>query len=87
MLVRGADDVVMEIAPQVKRMVQDVERDGQTRDEILELVAGDPLSIDDIARELDLDIIETTKRISLLELTGKIRRIEGGRFTARSTNG
>ncbi|HNY65489.1 MAG TPA: DNA-processing protein DprA [Deltaproteobacteria bacterium] len=86
-LVRGADDVVMEIAPQVKRMVQDVERDGQTRDEILELVAGDPLSIDDIARELDLDIIETTKRISLLELTGKIRRIEGGRFTARSTNG
>jgi len=53
----------------------------------LDLVRGGPLSIDEIARELDLDIIETTKRISLLELTGRVRRIEGSRFMARSTDG
>jgi DNA processing protein len=86
-LVRDADDVVMEIAPQVKRMIRDAERDVHAPDEVLELIAGSPLSIDDIAKELDLDIIETTKRISLLELEGKIRRIEGSRFMARSSDG
>ena len=86
-LVRNADDVVMEIAPQVKSALCDDGREGREPDGILDLIEGGPLSIEDIARELDLDIIETTKRVSMLELTGKVRRIEGSRFAARSTNG
>jgi DNA processing protein len=86
-LVRDADDVVAEIAPQVKRMLGGAETVEHDPDGIMDLVRGGPLSIDEIARELDLDIIETTKRISLLELAGKIRRIEGSRFMARSTDG
>ena len=86
-LVRNADDVVMEIAPQVKSALCDDGREGREPDGILDLIEGGPLSIEDIARELDLDIIETTKKVSMLELTGKVRRIEGSRFAARSTNG
>jgi predicted Rossmann fold nucleotide-binding protein DprA/Smf involved in DNA uptake len=79
--------VIVEIAPQVKRMIQGAETEEHAPDEIVDLIQGSPLSIDDIAKELDLDIIETTKRISLLELAGKIRRIEGSRFMARSNDG
>ncbi len=86
-LVRDADDVVMEIAPVLKGFIQDTETGVQTRDEIVELTRGEPLSIDDIARELDLDVIETTRRVSMLEMTGMVIRIEGNRFLARSTNG
>jgi DNA processing protein len=86
-LVRDADDVVTEIAPQVKRMLGGAETEEHVRDEVLDLIGGSPLSIEEIARELDLDVIETTKKISLLELRGMVRRIEGGRFMARSTDG
>lgn len=85
-LVRDADDVIAEIAPQIKRIIGGAETGGQPDDEIVGLIGGDPLSIEDIAHELDLDIIETTKRVSILELTGKIVRIEGNRFMARSIN-
>ncbi|HOW99441.1 MAG TPA: DNA-processing protein DprA, partial [Deltaproteobacteria bacterium] len=86
-LVRNADDVLMEIAPQVKSALRVDGHEGREPDGILDLIEGGPLIIEDIARELDLDIIETTKRVSMLELTGKVRRIEGSRFAARSTNG
>jgi len=85
-LVRDADDVLMEIAPQVKRAIGITETLLQPSDEIVELTGGDALSIEDIARELGLDVVEAAKRVSMLELAGKIVRIEGNRFTARSTN-
>jgi DNA processing protein len=86
-LVRDADDVVAELAPQVKSMLQGAETEGHAPDEIVGLLQECPMTIGDIARELDLDIVETTKRVSLLELEGKVRRIEGSRFAARSMNG
>lgn len=85
-LVRDADDVLMEIAPQVKRAVGTTETMMRPSDEIVELTGGDALSIEDIARELNLDIVEAAKKVSMLELAGQIVRIEGNRFMARSTN-
>lgn len=85
-LVRDADDVLMEIAPQVKRVIGMSETLLQPSDEIVALTGGDALSIEDIARELGLDIVEASKRVSMLELTGQIVRMEGNRFMARSMN-
>jgi DNA processing protein len=86
-LVRAARDVMMEIAPQVRASLASAEPGTGDGDEIVGLVGGDPLSIDDIARELDLDVVETTKRVSMLELTGRIVRVGGNRFSVRRTNG
>ncbi len=86
-LVRDAQDVMMEIAPQVRGVIASAQAESKPGDEIVGLIGGDPLSIDDIARELDLDVVETTKRISMLELTGQIIRVEGNRFQARRTDG
>lgn len=86
-LVRNADDVLLEIAPQVKRMIEAADREAHAGDEIVDLVAGAPLNIEEIARELGIDIAGAAKRLSMLELKGEIVRIEGNRFMARSTDG
>lgn len=86
-LVRDADDVMEEIAPQVKGMIEASETAEQAGDDILEIIGGEALSIDDIARELDLGIVEAARRVSMLELKGEVVRIEGNRFLARSIHG
>ncbi|MCE5273727.1 MAG: DNA-processing protein DprA [Syntrophaceae bacterium] len=86
-LVQGAQDVIAEIAPQVKSLLSDTEPSLKQQDMIVSLVMGTPLSIEEIARELQVDIPEATRRVSMLELEGAIRRIEGNRFVVRSNNG
>jgi len=86
-LVRDADDVVAEIAPQIKGMIESSETSGQTGDEILRLIGGGALSIDEIAGGLHMDVAEAARRVSMLELKGEIVRIEGNRFQARSIHG
>ncbi|MCK7521925.1 MAG: hypothetical protein MZV64_31705 [Ignavibacteriales bacterium] len=36
-------------------------------------MAASPLSIDDIAMQLDIDIMEASRRVSMLELDGAVR--------------
>ena len=76
-----------EIAPQIKGLIEKSETSGQAHDDILRLVGGGPLSIDDIADELGLEVVEVARRVSILELKGEVVRTEGNRFTARSIHG
>ncbi len=86
-LVRDAADVIEEIAPQVKGFIAETEKHSEERDEIITACSGQALSIDDIAHELHMSIPEVTQRISMLELSGAIIKVEGNRFMARSSNG
>jgi DNA processing protein len=86
-LVRNADDVIMEIAPQIKGFIRNTEKKSEGRDDIIDICAGQEMSIEDIACELHIDVQEITKRISMLELAGKIVKVEGNRFIARNANG
>ncbi|HOO38692.1 MAG TPA: DNA-processing protein DprA [Deltaproteobacteria bacterium] len=86
-LVRDAADVIMEIAPQVKGFISDTEKHGEDRDDIVRACSGQALSIDDIAHELHMTVSEVTQRISMLELSGEIIKVDGNRFIARSGNG
>jgi DNA processing protein len=86
-LVQNADDVMAEIVPQVKSILTDAMQMPKISDKIVSLVSGSPMSIDEIARELGTDIPETSRRVSMLELDGKLVRIQGNRFMVRSTNG
>jgi DNA processing protein len=86
-LVRNAEDVMAEISPQVKSILKNSMQMPKDSDEIVSLVAGSPLSIEEIARELDMSISDASRRISMLEINGDLMRIEGNRFKARSANG
>jgi len=86
-LIQDCDDVLAEIAPQIKGLLKEFKPSTLGTDDILTLVAASPLSIDEIAAQLDIDIMEASRRVSMLELTGAIERIEGNRYTPRSMNG
>ena len=85
-LVQGPDDVMAEISPQVKSILSQNSAFPIQSDEIVSLVSGAPLSIEEIALELDVDIPEAAHRVSMLELSGAIKRLNGNRFIARSGN-
>jgi DNA processing protein len=86
-LIQDADDVLAEIAPQIKGLLKKFKPSLTGTDDILTLVAASPLSIDDIAIQLNIDIMEASRRVSMLELTGAVERIEGNRYALRSMNG
>ncbi len=86
-LIQDADDVLSELAPQIKGTLKEFKPSLDGSDDILTLVASAALSIDEIAVQLDIDVIEAGRRVSMLELTGAIERIEGNRYTVRSING
>ena len=86
-LVRDAADVIMEIAPQVKGFITETENHTEDRDGIITVCSGQALSVENIADELHMTVAEVTQRISMLELSGAIIRVEGNRFMARSSNG
>ncbi|HOO45944.1 MAG TPA: DNA-processing protein DprA [Deltaproteobacteria bacterium] len=87
MLVRDAADVIMEIAPQVKGFIKDTERTGESGNDIVEACSGRAMCIEDIAQELNITAVKLMPRISMLELSGKIMKVDGNRFIARSRNG
>ena len=87
-LIESAADVIMEIAPQLKCIFNtNTGSASESTDKIVDLVHGQILSIEEIADELGIHITEAAKRISLLELSGTVTRIEGNKFIARSTHG
>lgn len=86
-LVRDAADVIMEIAPQIKGFITDSEETSEGRDDIIDICSGQALSIENIAHELHCSVSQVTRRISMLELSGKIIKVEGNRFIARRGNG
>jgi len=87
MLVRNAADVIMEIAPQVKGYIKDTERTCESGNDIVEICTGKAMRLEDIARELNRTAVKLMPEISMLELSGKIVKVDGNRFIARSENG
>jgi len=88
-LVRNADDVMMEIAPQVIGILKEnntTKTAENNKDDLINHISGEALSIEEIACILDTDIAEATRRVSMLELKGEIVRVEGSRFTSRRCN-
>ncbi|MDH4139997.1 MAG: DNA-processing protein DprA [Coriobacteriia bacterium] len=51
-----------------------------SRDELARALIANPMRPDDAARECELDIVETVRRISELELEGVIRKYPDGRY-------
>lgn len=86
-LVENADDILMEILPQVQTMVKTDDKNAEeTIDPIKEVIRGQELTIEEIASEIGKGIKETSKMITMLELNGEIIRIKGNKFTARSAS-
>lgn len=86
-LIEHAGDVVAEIAPQVSAIIAQLKHtDGQS-DDILTMASGSPVSLDEIAAQLAVDIMEASRRVSRLELSGSLERIAGNRYITRSVHG
>lgn len=85
LLVEQADDVLMEIAPQLTGLV--ASNDQEETNRIVEIVSGEPLGMEEIALALQTNIAETTRAVSILELKGAIIRVDGNRFTVRRGHG
>ncbi|MEA3222388.1 MAG: DNA-processing protein DprA [Thermodesulfobacteriota bacterium] len=87
-LVRDADDILMEILPQVQTMVKTDDKNAeQPTNSIKDVVSGQELTIEEIASEIGKGVKETSKMITMLELNGEIIRIKGNKFTAKSVSG
>ena len=86
-LVRDAQDVIMEIAPQVKGFIKDTEEACESGNNIINICMGQTMCIEDIARELNIAVEKLIPKISMLELSGEIIKVEGNRFISRSKNG
>lgn len=84
-LVEQADDVLLEIAPQLTGLLPAHDHDASDR--IVEIIAGEPLPIEEIALALKTDIAEATRAVTMLELKGAIMRVDGNRFTVRRGHG
>ena len=84
-LVRDADDVMMEIAPEVKQIIEESETGAQARDEIWTSWEANP-EHRHIAHELGIDVAEVARRMSMMELSGD-GEDRGNRFMARSLHG
>ncbi len=84
-LVEQADDVLMEIAPQLQGTL--TAETPEDEHGIISLVAGEALGIEEIASALKTDISETTRMLTALELKGVIERVAGNRFTRRRLHG
>lgn len=86
-LIEQAQDVVAEIAPQLGIILDQLKHAGSQSDEILTMASGSPVTIDEIATHLGIDIKEASRRVSALELSGSLSRIAGNRYTTRSIHG
>jgi DNA processing protein len=84
-LIESAEDIVAEIAPQLKAILKNNE--SKTGNKLLEFLAARPMSIDEAASELKVDIADVLRDMTMLELEGLISRIDGGRYSIRRRNG
>ena len=85
-LVTGPDDVLEELAPVLKGFIKnsgaDMPAPELTADEktFCELLSGEPVHVDVIARESGRHVSDVLATLLVLELKGVIRQIEGKRF-------
>lgn len=84
-LVEEADDILMEIAPQLQGVL--AEQQTENASGIMSLITGEALGIEEIASALKTDISEATRLLTILELNGEIERVAGNRFTRRRLHG
>lgn len=87
LLVEHAGDIIAEIAPQLRGIVRQFDHAEAQPDDILAMASGSPVSIDEIAMHLDIDVTEACRRVSTLELSGSLKRTAGNRYTTRSIHG
>ena len=83
----SAGDIIAEIAPQLRGIVRQFDHAEAQPDDILAMASGSPVSIDEIAMHLDIDVTEACRRVSTLELSGSLKRTAGNRYTTRSIHG
>jgi DNA processing protein len=83
-LIECADDVIAEIAPQLKAILKEDSKD--FNHPILKQISASPMNIDEIASCLNMTIQDTMKEVTMLELTGQLKRIDGGRYAIRRSN-
>ncbi len=86
-LIENAQDVITEIAPQVSGILRQFKHCVEQSDDILTMASGSPVSVDEIATHLDIDVMEASRRVSRLELSGSLERIAGNRYITRSIHG
>ena len=84
-LIESAEDVVAEIAPQLKAILKNNEPKKENK--LLEFLSARPMSIDEAASELKADVADVLRDMTMLELGGLIMRIDGGRYAIRRRNG
>lgn len=84
-LIESAEDIVAEIAPHLKAILNNSEHESGNR--LLEFLSARPMSIDEVAFELKADVADVLRDMTMLELGGFISRIEGGRYSIRRKNG
>ncbi len=86
-LVESARDVIAEIVPAIAGAVCGLKETSSGTDDILTMASGSPVSIDEIAQALAIDVSEAARRVSALELAGSLRRVAPNRYVARSVHG
>ena len=90
-LVESADDIVSELGPLVEHLVQipdspstdesDVGKPDTDYEMLLDAMAFDPVSADDLANRSGLTIDQVSSMLLILELEGKIEAQAGGRYS------
>lgn len=86
-LIEHAQDIIAEIAPQVSGIIRELKHTAERSDDILTMASGSPVSIDEIALHLGINVMEASRRVSTLELSGSLTRIAGNRYITRSIHG
>ncbi len=84
-LIEDAEDVVAEIAPQMKAKLEG--NVPEAANKLLEFLAARPMSIDEAASELKEDVAVVLRDMTMLELEGLVSRVDGGRYSIRRRNG
>lgn len=95
-LVESADDVLVELAPQLRAMLDEAVPDRETPDSLLEtlpdpplepelqgllaVVGFDPVATDDLIARTGLPAQQVLSMLSFLELSGHVSSLPGGRY-------
>jgi DNA processing protein len=83
-LIRGADDIIAELAPMLRGYVKAKEKlkvdISEEEKKLCDILSGEPVHIDTLSRELSLSPATTLTTLLGLEMKGIVRQAEGKRF-------
>ena len=86
-LVQDANDVLLEIAPQLAD-ITGVDKGSHTGgDPLTQMMDGNEMSMEEIAEATGMDISAVAERLTMLELRGEIKRTGANRFVTRRQDG